>query len=154
MNMPALVEKSPGGNKSRPLSNSEALLLDLPYSYARDQGVIICSMEDERATIAMREGADPSALLEVRRYLALPFDVELVDGQAFEKLLSAHYAMDGSAAAMAGDMALTGKGLDDIAGDIPSAEDLLDSADDAPTIRLINGIIAEAARQGASDIHI
>nr|MBF6601815.1 Flp pilus assembly complex ATPase component TadA [Sphingorhabdus sp.] len=40
------------------------------------------------------------------------------------------------------------------AGDIPSAEDLLDSADDAPTIRLINGIIAEAARQGASDIHI
>jgi len=129
-------------------------LLDLPYSYARDQGVLLRAMDGDRAAIAMRTGADPSALLEVRRYLALPFDVELVDGPAFEKLLSAHYAMDGSAAAMAGDMALAGEGLDDIAGDIPSAEDLLDSADDAPTIRLINGIIAEAARQGASDIHI
>jgi general secretion pathway protein E len=31
---------------------------------------------------------------------------------------------------------------------------LLDSADDAPAIRLINGIIADAARQGVSDIHI
>src|SRR3546814_14741054 len=38
--------------------------------------------------------------------------------------------------------------------DIPSAEDLLDSDDDAPAIRLINAIIAEAVRQGVSDIHI
>ncbi|MBC7987800.1 MAG: type II/IV secretion system protein, partial [Sphingomonadaceae bacterium] len=38
--------------------------------------------------------------------------------------------------------------------DLPSADDLLDTADDAPAIRLINGIIAEAARQGVSDIHI
>ncbi len=37
---------------------------------------------------------------------------------------------------------------------MPTAEDLLDSGDDAPAIRLINGIIAEAARQGVSDIHI
>jgi len=92
------------------------------------------------------------ALLEVRRYLAMPIDVELVEADAFERLLSEHYAMDGSAAAMASDFDT--EGLDDLAGGIPSAEDLLDSADDAPTIRLINGIIAEAARAGASDIHI
>ncbi|MDM8009715.1 MAG: type II secretion system protein GspE, partial [Parasphingorhabdus sp.] len=114
---------------------SPSPLLDLPYGYSRDHGILLRSMDGERASIAMRAGADPSALLEVRRYLALPFDVELVDGPAFERLLSDHYAMDGSAAAMAGDMALAGEGLDDIAGDIPSAEDLLDSADDAPTIR-------------------
>ncbi|MEP1591367.1 MAG: hypothetical protein ABJK19_12410, partial [Sulfitobacter sp.] len=93
---------------------------DLPYAYARDHGLLLCAMEGGRASLAMRAGSDPSALLEVRRYLALPFDVELVDGPAFEKLLSAHYAMDGSAAAMAqnigGDMALAGEGLDDIAG--------------------------------------
>src|SRR3546814_8389876 len=38
--------------------------------------------------------------------------------------------------------------------DIPATADLLESQDDAPIIRLINGIIAEGARQGASDIHI
>jgi general secretion pathway protein E len=37
---------------------------------------------------------------------------------------------------------------------LPSADDLLDTSDDAPAIRLINGIIADATRQGVSDIHI
>jgi len=125
---------------------------DIPYPFARDHGLLLSGADGDQVTVAMREGANLVSLLEVRRYLATPFEVDLVDGPAFEKLLSEHYAMDGSAAAMAdsfGDDA-----LDDIAEDIPSAEDLLDSADDAPTIRLINGIIAEAARQGASDIHI
>ena len=44
--------------------------------------------------------------------------------------------------------------LDMLATDLPTADDLLDSADDAPAIRLINGIIADAARKGVSDIHI
>ena len=43
-----------------------------------------------------------------------------------------------------------GDDLDHLATDIPTADDLLDSADDAPAIRLINGIIADAARQGVS----
>lgn len=129
------------------------MLLDLTYPFARDHGVLLMGMKGERLSVALREGAPPEGLLEVRRYLAMPFDVELVDGAAFEKLLSEHYAMDGSAAAMAGDMTLSDDALDGLSG-IPSVEDLLDSADDAPTIRLINGIIAEAARQGASDIHI
>lgn len=131
-----------------------APLLDIPYLFARDHGVLLKETDGTRMTVALREGADPTALLEVRRYLAMPFDVDLSSPEAFGKLLSDHYAMEGSAAAMAGDMALGNNALDDIAGDIPSAEDLLDSSDDAPTIRLINGIIAEAARAGASDIHI
>ncbi len=124
--------------------------LDLPYAFARDHGLLIVRTDSDRLSVAMRQGGDPLTLVEVRRYLAKPFDVDLVDTEEFEKLLSGHYAMDGSAAAMAGSLSLSDDALDDI----PSAEDLLDSADDAPTIRLINGIIAEAARQGASDIHI
>jgi general secretion pathway protein E len=129
-------------------------LLDIPYGYARDHGVLLRADTGERLLVAMRQGADPMALLEVRRHLAMPFDVELVEPAQFEALLSDHYAMDGHAVAMAGSMAVDGAALDAIAGDIPSADDLLDSADDAPTIRLINGIIAEGVRQGASDIHI
>jgi general secretion pathway protein E len=47
-----------------------------------------------------------------------------------------------------------GDELDLLAEGIPTAEDLLDTADDAPAIRLINGVIADAARHGVSDIHI
>ncbi len=128
--------------------------IEIPYGFARDNGVVIAGEENGRLKIALRENADPYVLLEVRRHLALPFDVEFMDAPAFEKQLSDRYAMDGTAAAMADSLDMDGDDLSSIAGDLPTAEDLLDSADDAPAIRLINGIIAEAARQGVSDIHI
>ncbi len=69
---------------------------------------------------------------------------------AFEALLAQVYADGAMAAADAlarDDAALP-------ALDLPSAEDLLGSTDDAPVIRLINGLLAEGLRQGASDIHL
>src|SRR5690606_8003266 len=38
--------------------------------------------------------------------------------------------------------------------DMPAVEDLLESADDAPVIRMINALLTQALRDGASDIHI
>jgi general secretion pathway protein E len=38
--------------------------------------------------------------------------------------------------------------------DMPAIEDLLESADDAPVIRMINALLTQALREGASDIHI
>src|SRR5690606_33606947 len=44
--------------------------------------------------------------------------------------------------------------LSAIADALPEPEDLLESEDDAPIIRLINALLTEAVQQGASDIHI
>ena len=129
--------------------------IDIPYGFARRHGVVI--VDDGNAggpiAVALREGGDPRILVEVRRHLTRSFDVRIVDGPTFDRHLSDRYAMGGAAAEMAGSIG-AGDELDFIASDIPTADDLLDSADDAPAIRLINGIIAEAARQGVSDIHI
>jgi general secretion pathway protein E len=38
--------------------------------------------------------------------------------------------------------------------DLPAVEDLLETADDAPIIRMLNALLSQAARDGASDIHI
>ncbi|MBA3896905.1 MAG: type II secretion system ATPase GspE [Sphingomonadaceae bacterium] len=122
----------------------------LPYAFARKFGVVLREEEKGGLNVALREGADPRVLLEVRRHLAQPFAVSHASAEAFDRLLSDGYKMDGAAAAMA----LGSDELETLAGGIPSAEDLLDTADDAPAIRLINGIIAEAVRQGVSDIHI
>jgi general secretion pathway protein E len=101
----------------------------------------------------MREGADPQVLIELRRFLGGPFALHKVDAAAFDRLLSDLYASGADAAAdAAGSL-----GFDDLghlAAALPTADDLLDTSDDAPAIRLINGIIADAARQGVSDIHI
>ena len=124
----------------------------LLYPFARDRGFLVLGDDDGTARLAMRNGADPLDLIELRRVLRRPLTVEPVDAPAFERLLGEAYAVDGAAAAVADGMGL--EGIDPLALGLPSAEDLLDSADDAPAIRLINGLIAEGVRQGVSDIHI
>ncbi|WP_375396876.1 GspE/PulE family protein, partial [uncultured Sphingomonas sp.] len=126
----------------------------MPYLFARRFGVVLDRGADGKLTVAMREGADPKVLLEVRRHLMRPFAVEIVAPAAFDRLLGERYAMDGQAAAAAAGSLGLGDDLDILATDLPTADDLLDTADDAPAIRLINGIIADAARNGVSDIHI
>ena len=121
----------------------------VPYAFARRHGFVATGEGGGQPEIAMRAGADPRALIEVRRFLGRPFALREVAGAEFDRLLSDHYAA--SAEANADAAGAMGFG-DDLA--LPSAEDLLDTSDDAPAIRLINGIIADAARQGVSDIHI
>ena len=123
----------------------------IPYGFARRHGLLPTDEREGRLDVAMREGADPKALVELRRFLARPFAVRQVDAQAFDRLLSDLYPSGTEAAADAAGSLGFG---DELAGGLPSAEDLLDTSDDAPAIRLINGIIADAARQGVSDIHI
>jgi len=44
--------------------------------------------------------------------------------------------------------------VDDGAEAAPEVVDLRESADDAPIIKLVNGIVAQAVEQGASDVHL
>jgi general secretion pathway protein E len=127
----------------------------IPYAFARRHGFLpTAESEDGRLDVAMREGADPNALIELRRFLARPFAVHQVDAPAFDRLLSDLYPSGTEAAADAAGSLGFGEDLGHLAAALPSAEDLLDTSDDAPAIRLINGLIADAARQGVSDIHI
>ena len=128
-------------------------ILDVPYAFARANGVVVVPHEDDMLEVALREGADPTVLVEVRRHLAQPFQVRRASGEEFDLLLQSRYAIDQSAAGLAGAID-NNDDLHALATGIPTAEDLLDSADDAPAIRLINGIIAEAVRRGVSDIHV
>lgn len=128
--------------------------LAIPYGFARRFGVVLHTPADGAPVATFRDGGDPRALLELRRQLGRSFAVEAVAADAFDRLLSEHYALDGEAAAAAAGSLGLGDDLALIAGDLPTADDLLDSADDAPAIRLINGVIADAVRQGVSDIHV
>jgi general secretion pathway protein E len=128
-----------------------ALPVNIPYAFAKRFGVALLGEEEGRLLVAVRDGCDPRSLIEVRRYLARSFDVQFMPADRFDRILSERYALDQQDAA--GSLGL-GDDLGALASDLPTAEDLLDSADDAPAIRLINGIIADAARQGVSDIHI
>jgi general secretion pathway protein E len=126
-----------------------------PYAFARRFGVLpVGEAEDGRVRVALSEAGDPLALAELRRALGRPLAVERVAAERFDALLHDSYAVDGLAAA-ADAAELDGESeLGALASGLPSAADLLDSTDDAPAIRLLNGLLADAARRGASDIHI
>jgi len=123
----------------------------LPYGFAKRHGVILLDA-GEIALVGLREGADPTALVETRRAVGRSLRVEWLGQAEFDRRLSQVYAGDHLSAA--DDDLDVPSGLDSLIDDIPAAADLLDTVDDAPVIRLINGIIAEAVRIGASDIHL
>jgi len=126
----------------------------IPYAFARANGVIVVSLAEDFAEVAVREDARPRALAEVRRALGLPLRARRVGASEFGDLMSATYNGSGAgAAALAGDIAQD-IDLSRLLQEIPPVEDLLDSQDDAPVIRLINALLTQALRDGASDIHI
>ena len=124
----------------------------LAYAFARRHGVVVLSDGEHGVRVGLREGATADALLEAQRVLARPIAVEALSNDAFTRCLADAYAgVDGTAQAEAMD---GDAGLDSLIDDIPPAADLLATQDDAPVIRLINGLIAKGARMGASDIHL
>jgi len=124
----------------------------LSYGFAKRTGVLLLDL-GETARVALREGADPSALVEARRVLGRPLSIETLPPQQFERRFSEVYAGEGLAVSSADSVEMAG-GLGSLLDDLPTTADLLDPQDEAPIIRLINGLIAEAARLGASDIHV
>lgn len=128
-------------------------ILDIPYAFAKANGVVVVPSDDEVLTVALREDADPTTLIEIRRHIARPLEIRVVESGEFDQLMQARYANGENAVGLAGAIGQSEE-ISALASGIPTAEDLLDSADDAPAIRLINGIIAEAIRRGVSDIHV
>src|SRR5690606_8692803 len=73
-----------------------------------------------------------------------------VPDKVFDAALSAGFGGSGSAA----DIDIGDIDLAALADSAASIDDLLDTRDDAPVIRLINALLLEAVKEGASDVHI
>jgi len=125
----------------------------LSYSFAREHGVVVLDM-GAVAQVAVLAPPRPASLLEVRRALGVPLVIETLTPAAFDRRVSDLYAV-GAIEADALDGEFNGENsLDTLVQGIPKAADLLEANDEAPVIRLINGLIAEAMKVRASDIHI
>ena len=126
----------------------------LPYDWARRHGLLRLpdAAEDSSPRLLMRQGASTTALLELRRQAGAALAWDTVDEATFERELADAYAQP-SLSPDSEDLARS-SALDSLLEELPAAADLLAGQDDAPVIRLINGLIAEGVRQGASDIHI
>jgi general secretion pathway protein E len=125
----------------------------LAYLFAREHGVVLLQPGDQ-PLLGVREGARPESLLEARRAFGVRVSARPMKPSDFDRRLSELYSGRGLDSADLHGEAGEGENLRSLIDGIPQTEDLLDSGDSAPVVRLINGLIAEAVKRRASDIHI
>jgi len=127
--------------------------LKLPFSFARRHALLL-QQEGETTTLYHHAPLPLAVLAEVRRATGITPRLLRIDQPAFEQMLQQSYEQSQNES-----MQLMGEmgdelNLQDIVGQLNEPEDLLESEDDAPIIRLINALLSEAIREDASDIHI
>ncbi len=126
----------------------------LPFAYAKRHQVVLDYNEQQQSVLYYCGSLTPQVLLEIRRASGQSFKPQKLTVNEFENKLTDAYQRDSSEARQL----MEDIGADDdffsLAEELPENEDLLESEDDAPIIKLINAMLGEAIKEGASDIHI
>ncbi len=126
-----------------------------PFAFAKRHGLIVGAATAEHITVFARPGVSMAALSEARRFLRKPVKLSTISLEEFDKLLQKTYeGATGATAALASGLKDEKIEVDDLAAALSEAQDLLESDDDAPIIKFINGLLVEAIKENASDIHV
>ena len=126
----------------------------LPFSFASNHGVMLGDSEADETRILCRPGMTLEVLLELQRFFGTDFVLEELPAEDFQKRLTKEYQSGDGAAQRAAEDLGNEFDLSSMADDLADRTDLLAGDDDAPIIRLINAILSQAVREGASDIHL
>ena len=122
------------------------------FAYAKRHHVVLGDEEHGHIVVYCGPKIVAQTLVELRRFLDRPVRLVQLNSEEFDQRLRQRYESNANQSAMAD----VGEELDlqSIAQELSEPEDLLETADDAPIIRLINALLTEAIKEGASDVHI
>ena len=143
-------------------SNDTAIVSDVPgsgvklpsYGFAKRYGILVQESPENKTKILFLQKTPSSALFESRRLVGAAVEFEQISVDAFDVLLQSTYEQKAGHAQQMVDDLHENLDLSEMAQHLPKPEDLLESADEAPIIRLINALLTEAIKENASDIHI
>ena len=124
----------------------------LPYGFAKSHTLLL-EDDGQQLTLWSGEQTPPAAMSEVLRV----YDVQRFEREAqaslAQRIAVAYAGGESSAAVVVGEVE-SAVDLSRLMQDLPAVEDLLEAANDAPIIRMLNALLTQAAKDGASDIHI
>jgi general secretion pathway protein E len=124
----------------------------LPYAFAKAHQVLL--QDDGRQRVLWTTPATPvSTLSEVLRVHPVDLWQREAAPQLQARIAAAYAGGESSAAAVVGEVE-SAVDLSRLMQELPAVEDLLEAADDAPIIRMLNALLTQGVRDGASDIHI
>lgn len=124
------------------------------HAFARANNMLVTEINSNILEVWLTSHTPLHALSELSRIAKLPVRIVMKNESSLQEAISEAYShQEGSAASIVGEVE-SDLDLSQLLQEIPQIEDLLDSSDDAPIIRMINALLTQAARDGASDIHI
>jgi general secretion pathway protein E len=131
----------------------------LPYAFAREHNLLAAARRRRAPVLVAAAGRDAArpgntapwakCCASTGRFVASAKTP--APGPAHQRRL--RQPGDASAAAVVSEVE-SDADLSRMMQELPAIEDLLETADDAPIIRMLNALLTQAARDGASDIHI
>jgi general secretion pathway protein E len=124
----------------------------LPYAFAKAHHLLLEDDGQQLTLWADAQAAAP-ALSEVLRHFRVDRLEHEPQASLAPRIAAAYAGGESSAAAVVGEVE-SAVDLSRMMQDLPAVEDLLEAANDAPIIRMLNALLTQAAKDGASDIHI
>lgn len=127
--------------------------MEMSYLYCREAGVLLNS-RGPKPLLEIKEGGSLLAVREVLRLFGHQIEVINHSEESFDRALHRYFEADSI-----GDQSLLSEldqqlDLAQAASEMPPVEELLASDDEAPVVRLINALFADAVKRQASDIHL
>jgi general secretion pathway protein E len=128
---------------------------ELPYSFCKKYGVIANTLlPSGKVNLVHRKDTPIAAIAEAQRVVGVIDQLTMESDQDFNRILGQYFESNretsfNEVGKIGGEL-----NLSDVASELSEPEDLLESDDDAPIIRLINALITEAIKENASDIHV
>ena len=123
----------------------------LPYDFVRTNEVIVIEEEDEYLIISTKN-LSMQTYHELQRHLCASFEFKICDSTTFNEVLTTSFSTTNHNNDISEELS-DEFDIQDFAGSINTTEDLLSGNNDVPIIKLINGIISQAIKNRASDIH-
>jgi general secretion pathway protein E len=136
-----------------PAPTPRELIALLPMPFARRHLVLPLAREPEGLAVAVADPAALAPLDDLRFLYGTAVHPVVVPPSTLRAAITRAY--DAAARSAADTMeAIEGERLDLVATELDEPPDLLEAGDDAPAIRLLNALLAQAVKDGASDVHI
>ena len=123
----------------------------LPYDFVKENEVIVSETKDGYLALSPYQ-ITTTLYHEIQRFLKSDFKFEICSSEYFNEVLTNSFSSTNHNNDISDELS-DEFDLQDFAGSINATEDLLSGNNDAPIIKLINGIISQAIRNRASDIH-
>lgn len=128
----------------------------LPFGFARRFGVLLQRSDSSVASYRAfhKNPLDLRTISEIQRFVGESPQFVQVAPSEFEKKLQAAYSGNSSDSKSIAEDLGGAEDLESLVETVPEDGDLLEHEDDAPVVKFINALLAEALRENASDIHI